>query len=153
MDQPIPDQETLAARLEEDASQFFRLFDGVAVYDKPGAIGEWSLRDLMAHIVSWHEECLWALRSTVDGTYERRDYSDFDKLNAEMLPKYEGLGAEELRRRMESTARELVAQIRGIPEDLWQSTPRLAAWVNTTAIGHYEEHAGDVRAARGGEPA
>lgn len=141
----IPDKETLATRVEEESRKIFELFDAVADPDRPRAIGDWSVRDLMAHILSWHEECLWAIRSTMDGTYERRDYSDFDKVNAELLPRYQGRSATELRAQMESTAAEIAELIRQVPDDLWHSKRRLSAWPDMTIVGHYAEHVDDLK--------
>jgi hypothetical protein len=151
MSDEIPKKEELATRVEKESRNIFELFDSIADPERPRTVGDWSVRDLMAHVLSWHDECLWAFKSTLDGTYERRDFSDFDKVNAELLPRYDGQTARELRVRLETTAAEIADQIRKIPEDLWQSKRRLSAWVETTVVGHYAEHAEDLEKVEKGD--
>lgn len=148
MSDEIPNKEALATRVENESRTIFELFDSIEDPDRPRTVGEWSVRDLMAHVLSWHDECLWAFRSTIEGNYERRDFSDFDKVNAELLPRYEGQTAQELRQKLESTAADIAAQIREVPDDLWQTKRRLSAWVETTVVGHYAEHVDDLRKVR-----
>lgn len=139
----IRERKSLADEIEHEAPKFFELFDRINDLNEI-KVGKWSVRDLMAHVVSWHDECLWALRSTMDGTYERRDYSDFDKVNAELVPRYAGMGAEVLRERMKKSADEIVELIRNIPDDLWNEKPRLSAWATMVTLTHYEEHKEDL---------
>lgn len=141
----IRERKSLADEIEQESAKFFKLFDRIADPNDANTVGEWSVRDLMAHVVSWHDECLWALRSTMEGTYERRDYSDFDKVNAELVPRYKGIGAEELRERMKTSADEIVELIRIIPDELWNAKPRLSAWATMVTLTHYEEHQEDLR--------
>lgn len=144
-------REELATLVEKRGGEFYALFDGEADLEVPKRIGEWSLRDLLAHMVAWNEECLWAIRSSIEGNYERRDYSDVNQWNAGAVDKFRGLDGAEMLVRARETMKGIAASVRQIPEDLWQSKRRLQVWPWNTTIRHYEEHEADVRRVIGGD--
>lgn len=146
-----PDEAALS--VERSLQEFERLFRGAdaGTLERPNAVGEWSLRDLLTHVIAWHEECLWAVRSTAEGTYERRDYSDVDGWNAEAVSRYAGLPAGEVIDRLGSSGRAIAAELRKIDHELWTAKARLERWVAASTVGHYLEHQEDVRRAISGE--
>lgn len=141
----------LAGLVEKKGGEFFALFDGETDLEAPNTIGEWSLRDLLAHLLAWNEECLWAIRSTIEGDYERRDYSDVNKWNAAAVDKFRGVNGTEMLARAREATKGIAASVRQIPEELWQTKRRLVLWPWNTTIRHYAEHEADVRAVMGGD--
>lgn len=115
-----------------------------AVLRKPLATGEWTLRDLLSHMLFWQHECLWALRSTLNGTYERRDYSDTDKVNAAGVEALKNVGPLEIVEQLRTSGLDIIEAIQMIPEELWEQKERLSAWVHGTIVAHYDEHFSDI---------
>lgn len=144
-------REELASLVEKRGGEFFALFDAETDLEAPNTIGEWSLRDLLAHILAWNEECLWAIRATIEGKYERRDYSPVDVWNAAAVEKLRGVNGAEMLARARETTNRIASSVRQIPEDLWRTKRRVQLWPWNTTIRHYEEHEADIRALSGGD--
>lgn len=143
------DREALASQIDQKVDEFADLVAKTKNIDAPEAVGDWSLRDMLAHIVAWHEECLWAIRSTIEGSYERRNYQDVNGWNANALARYEGISGTELLERARSTGHEVASNLREVPEELWVAKRRLETWPLESTIRHYQEHEEDVRQAIG----
>ena len=56
-------KEQVLTRMEKEWRVFLDSFAGLAdnVLMESGAVGHWSIRDLLAHIATWEEEALKAL--------------------------------------------------------------------------------------------
>lgn len=143
------EREALAAQTLAGIEKLEKMLMGAdeALLGKPDAVGDWSVRDLLSHMVFWHNECLWAIESTLRGTYERRDYSDVDAVNARAVEQMAAVGAPELVEKLISTGREIAARTQEIPEDVWAAKARLKAWVHRTTVHHYQDHEADIRTA------
>lgn len=120
----------------------------VAILEKPLTIGEWSVRDLMSHLIFWQDECAWVFTSTLDGTYERRDYSASNDINAEAVRRYAHLSTDETLESIRSTGLRVADLIDEVDDDLWEKRKnRLAGWVEATIPKHYSEHESDLEVA------
>ncbi|MEO7803102.1 MAG: maleylpyruvate isomerase N-terminal domain-containing protein [Actinomycetota bacterium] len=139
-------KEELCARVTREVAEMASRLEGVdeELFLKPVGTGEWTLRDLLSHLLFWQKECLWALKSTLEGTYERRDYSDVDKTNAAGVESLKDLKPLEVIAQLKASGVDIAETIKIIPEDLWETKPRLAAWVHGSVTHHYEEHTPDI---------
>lgn len=106
--------------------------------------GGWSPAQLLAHVVAWHEECLWALRATIEGNYERRDYSDVDDWNRRAVERFSGSTGRELLEKATETNRLIAETLREVPLSLWEAKPRVREWAVATTVRHYAEHLEDL---------
>ena len=139
-----------AARIRQLVEQFHRRLSSIdiAALEKPQTIGEWSIRDLIAHLIFWQDECAWVFTSTVDGSYERRDYSASGDVNAEAVRRYAHLSTDEALESIRSTGLRVADLIEEVDEDLWEERKnRLAGWVEATIPKHYSEHEADLEVA------
>lgn len=143
-------REDFASLIDDKVDEFFDRISVVADLERANTVGEWSIRDMLAHVVAWHEECLWAIRSTQQGSYERRDYSNVDAWNAGAVAKLAGLSGADLLEKARVTGHEIARMVGAIPDELWEAKRRLYTWPYASTIRHYEEHESDVRSAMKG---
>ena len=114
---------------------------------KPGAVGEWSVRDIIAHIATWEEEALKALPIIVVGGRLPRYASQggIDTFNARQQEAKSHLSLERLRLEMDATHHRLLALLDRVPESAYASEGRFLKRLRLDAYGHWRLHAEDVR--------
>src|SRR5438270_12250720 len=80
---------------------------------EPGAMGTWSVKDILAHVSTWEEEALKYLPLILTGgrppRYSR--YGGIDAFNAEMTEQKRGLAPCDLMRQLHETHRRLLDSI------------------------------------------
>jgi uncharacterized protein (TIGR03083 family) len=121
----------------------------------PELAGQWSIKDLLAHL-GWWEEWIVGVYATLlrgEAPYARPlDKKAVDDLNAQALAKSHDRPLAEVRRREEEAYRNLLSAVEKAPEaDLfapgrfaWLQGETLAEWIVNNAYGHYDEHLVDV---------
>jgi mycothiol maleylpyruvate isomerase-like protein len=143
----------------EDERDAWRSYEALAALsdeqlERPveGAHG-WSGRDLIAHLVGWHEITLDIARElAVDETSRSRERIDReweargDDWNADILATWAALPMDEVRRRMSSVPGELRGYLTVIPETRWLKHPTHFESFLDVTIDHYDEHAKDLEA-------
>lgn len=89
----------LLEALESSHEQFMTLIDGVAPDDlvRPGAVGEWSVKDIMSHLLIWEAETIklmyMARLNRKPGTAHFKTLSD-DEQNAIWYEQFKDRGYE-----------------------------------------------------------
>lgn len=121
---------------------------------EPGAIGEWSVRDLLAHVTTWEEEALKALPVILQGGKLPRYASQggIDAFNARQQEAKRGLSLERLRMEMDATHQRLLGVLDRTAESAYAKEGRFLRRLRLDTYGHWRLHAADVRrwrAARG----
>jgi hypothetical protein len=113
----------------------------------------WSGRDLIAHLVGWHELALDVARElAVDEkspTHDRinREWdARGDDWNAEIIAAWAALPMDEVRRRMRSVPGELRGYMTVIPETRWLKHPSHFELFLDVTLDHYDEHRDDLEA-------
>ena len=141
-------------RLDRAWQDFLASYSGLTDEEmlRPGVTGQWSVRDLIAHITWWEEEALRHLPLVREGRRPPRysvKYGGIDAFNALKTEERRDLPlAEVLRRRDEVHAR-LVAYVRAAPEELYVRETRFRRRLRLDTYGHYPLHAAAIRAWRG----
>ena len=131
--------------------------DEVAL-DRKGVIGDWSIKNVLAHIAAWEAWVVEALptRMTTGATPEdfRQRAADEDRFNAEEVAEREELTPDEQLMELERTRAELLAYVRGLdavvlartqPWDTWEGT--LPEYLLEALRDHEAEHVEVLRAA------
>lgn len=121
---------------------------------EPGAVGEWSVRDLIAHVTTWEEEALKALPVILQGGKLPRYASQggIDAFNARQQEAKRTLSLERLRTEMDAVHQHLLALLDRTAESAYAEEGRFLRRLRLDAYGHWRLHAADVRrwrAARG----
>ena len=113
----------------------------------PGVTGEWSVRDILAHVAVWDAVVLEVLPGILEtGRHPEDDEtSDLDTFNARMTEEKRGLSLDQVRRELEQSHQRVLDYLRGAtPEEVAANEPfrdRLAA----DTWDHYPEHTAAIR--------
>lgn len=118
---------------------------------QPGVVGDWSVRDLLAHISWWEEEALKHLPTILEGKRPPRysvTYGGIDAFNAQMTERMNGLTLGEVRRKAQETHQRLLAYLGTIPEEQFTTETRFRRRLKLDTYGHYPIHTEAIRAWR-----
>jgi uncharacterized protein (TIGR03083 family) len=114
----------------------------------PGVTGDWSIRDLIAHVTWWDEESIKHLPVVLAGQRLAR-YSDvyggIDAFNALMTRQKAGLSLDEVRATFVETHARLVHYLLGLDPLEWVGNPRFRHRLKMDTWSHYPIHEADIR--------
>ena len=129
-----------------------------ATLDRKGVVGEWSIKNILAHIAAWEDWVVQALPVRVSTGVTPEDFrqraEDEDRFNAEEVAEREELTPDEQLMELERTRAELLAYLasldaavltRAHPWDTWAGT--LPEYVLEALRDHEAEHVEVLRAA------
>jgi hypothetical protein len=117
----------------------------------PGVTGQWSVRDIIAHVTWWEEEALKHLPLIREGGRPPRysvKYGGIDAFNALMTEQRRHLSLAAVLRRRDEVHERLVEQVRRAPEELFVRETRFRRRLRLDTYGHYPIHARAIRAWR-----
>jgi hypothetical protein len=115
---------------------------------EPGVAGDWSVRDVLAHVHTWQEEALVHLPEIAAGRTPGRYSATFggiDAFNALMAERNRNLSLAGVGRRLEDAERLLVELIERTPEHLLGAETRFHRRLRLDTYGHYRLHAQGIR--------
>lgn len=109
--------------------------------------GDWSVRDILGHIVGWHHE--------MDGVLERIsrgekpvpdgvDYNDPDPWNAKFAETWQSASPQAVVEELTASKDLFVKAAKLVPEDRFEEGRSAARIVQATGFGHYKEHAPEI---------
>jgi hypothetical protein len=143
----------LLSKLEKEWTDFHNSYDGLTDVQllKPGATGDWSVRDLIVHVSWWEAEALEHLPQILEGMSPPR-YSDLyggiDEFNASMRDQKRSLTLAEVHEEALETHRRLVEYIHSVPDEQITQGERFVRRLRLDTYSHYPLHARMVRAWR-----
>jgi DinB superfamily len=114
----------------------------------PGVTGEWSVRDILAHVTTWEEEALTHLPLILEGGTPPRysvRYGGIDAFNTRMTEQKASLSLAAVRGQLDETHRRLIDFVRRTPEDQWSRESRFRRRLRLDTYGHYLLHAEAIR--------
>ena len=106
---------------------------------EPGVVGDWSLKDLLAHVSTWEEETLKALPMLIEGK-RPVGYHGIDRFNAEQQKLWRDLPLGEVRKRLGEMHRRLLAYLAVVPEEHFSRETRVRHRLRLDTYRHYREH-------------
>lgn len=114
---------------------------------EPGVTGDWSVKDIIAHVITWEEEALTYLPviAAGGGTPRYAAAGGIDAFNAHMTERKRGLSLAEVLARQEDTHRRLIAYIQSVPDDLFTRETRFRRRLRLDTYSHYPLHAAAIR--------
>lgn len=118
---------------------------------EPGVVGSWSVRDLLAHITTWEQECLQALAVIRRGGRlpRYRDlYGGIHAFNKLMTERKAGLTLPEVREQAAQVHADLLAAVRSLSEAEAGANTRVYKRLRVDTWEHYPEHTQAIRAWR-----
>jgi hypothetical protein len=146
-------RQQLLHKLEKAWADFKESYTGLteAQMLEPGITGDWSVRDLVAHVSWWEEEALMHLPHILSGKRSRRYsvlYGGIDAFNALMRDQKSSLSLVEVLKEAAETHQRLVEYINGIPEEQIGLEERFRRRLRLDTYSHYPMHARAIRAWR-----
>jgi len=129
-----------------------------AALDRKGVVGDWSVKNVLAHIAAWEAWVVEAFpaRMTTGATPEdfRQRAADEDRFNAEEIAEREELTPDEQLMELERTRAELLAYVRSLDTDVLERTQPWDSWAGSlpeylleALRDHEAEHVAVLRAA------
>jgi hypothetical protein len=118
---------------------------------EPGITGDWSVKDIIAHVTWWEQEALIHLPVILEGGRPARysvTYGGIDAFNALRLEQKRPLCLAEVLKQQEETHRRLIAYIQSVPEDQLTRETRFRRRIRLDTYGHYPEHGEAIRSWR-----
>ena len=115
---------------------------------EPGVAGEWSVKDIIAHVSWWEEEALRHLPSIIAGERPPRYstiYGGIDAFNAMMAEQKRDLSLSDVLSQQDDTHRRLVEFILSVSEDQFTRETRLRRRLRLDTYGHYPIHTTSIR--------
>lgn len=121
-----------------------------------GVTGNWSARDIIAHVTWWEEEALKHMPLIREGGRPPRysvKYGGIDAFNALMTEKRRHLPLAEVLRQHDEIYERLIEYVSAAPEELFTRETRFRRRLKLDTYGHYPVHTKAIREWRAtGEP-
>jgi hypothetical protein len=131
-----------------------------ATLDRKGVVGEWSIKNVLAHLAAWEDWVVQALPVRIQTGKTPQDFraraADEDRFNAEEVAEREELTPDEQLIELERTREALIAYLRTLdgaalarrrPWAGWEGT--LPEYLLASLRDHEAEHVEELRAAIG----
>jgi hypothetical protein len=151
----------LLAALKDSHERLLRSLEGLSPEEmlEPGVVGDWSIKDILAHLSRWEAELvklLWQARQGIQPTGLLTDESPVDEVNARWYQEdqarpldriqedFNGVREQTIRRLDYFTDRDLNDPIRYS----WLGSQPLWEWVASESFEHDDEHLEQIRAWR-----
>ncbi len=114
---------------------------------EPDVMGDWSVKDILAHVTTWEEEALKYLPLIITGGRPPRyiQYGGIDAFNAQMTEQKRGLALSEVLKQLDETHRRLIDYIRSVPEEHFTRETRFRHRLRLDTYSHYPMHAKAIR--------
>ena len=148
--------EKLLHRLDTAWMAFMQSYAGLtdAQLMEPGVTGDWSVRDIIAHVTTWEEEALKHLPLIIAGGRPPRyaTYGGIDAFNALMIARRREQSLLEVRQQLVATHHRLLDFIRGAPDEQFSRETRARRRLRLDTYGHYPLHTEMIRAWRERRP-
>jgi uncharacterized protein (TIGR03083 family) len=123
----------------------------------PGANGDWSIKDIVAHLTVWQHVLLRRLQAAARHETPARELlaeeKDIDDMNARFYAENRDRPAAEVYDDFRASYHEIVAQVQSLPDtDLfeagrfaWTQDSALCQYVADNTYEHYDEHLPSIR--------
>ena len=144
------DRSHLLKRLEEAWNALQASYAGLSDSEmlELGVTGDWSIKDIIAHVTAWEEESLAHLPLVLAGGKPPRysvTYGGIDAFNAQMTEQKRSLSLPEVLRQRDDVHRRLIAFIEGVSEDQFIRETRFRRRLRLDTYHHYPIHAEAIR--------
>jgi cobalamin-dependent methionine synthase I len=114
------------------------------LFNEPGTFNEWSLRDLLAHLIGWERKS----GAILAGTEQVSSYSEeeVNEINARLIREITTRGKGELIAELEQARARVIELLKRVPEAKWGPDKLLARWLPECTYAHEEGHRRKIEA-------
>ncbi len=139
-------REQLVEKMERAWGELMQSYAGLSEIQmvEQGVVGDWSVKDVLAHVTTWEEEALTHLPHILAGETPPRysvTYGGVDAFNALMTERKRELSLEEVLRQLDETHARIMAYVGAAPEELLTTETRFRRRIRLDTYGHYRGHA------------
>jgi hypothetical protein len=112
-----------------------------------GVMGDWSVKDILAHVTTWEEEALRYLPLIIKGETPPRytQYGGIDAFNAQMTEQKRDLELSDVLRQLDETHRRVIDYLQNVPEEHFTRETRFRHRLRLDTYSHYPLHARAIR--------
>jgi hypothetical protein len=144
------DKQQLLKQLDKSWAAIKESYAGLsdALMTEPGVTGDWSVKDILAHITTWEEEALKYLPLIIKGSRPPRysvNYGGINAFNAQMTEHKRRLPLSDVLKQLDETHRRLIDYIHQAPEDQFTRETRFRHRLRVDTYSHYPKHARAIR--------
>src|SRR5438552_18325393 len=123
------DKQQLLKRLEKAWATIKESYAGLSDSQmmEPDVMGNWSVKDILAHVTTWEEEALKYLPLIITGGSPPRyiQYGGIDAFNAQMTEQKRNLVLSEVLKQLDERHYRLIDYIQNVHEEDFTREPRL----------------------------
>ena len=115
---------------------------------EPGVVGDWSVKDIIAHVTWWEEEALRHLPLIMAGGRPPRysvTYGGIDAFNATMSERKRDVPLSDVLTQQNDTHQRLIDFIQSVPEDQFVRDTRFRRRLRLDTYSHYPMHTNAIR--------
>jgi hypothetical protein len=138
-------RQQLINKLEQTWALFKAAYAGLTdeQLTETGVTGDWSVKDILAHVSWWEEEALKYLPHILEGGRLPRYsvlYGGIDAFNAQMTELKRRLTLSEVQEQLDETHRRLIVYLYSVPEGQFASETRFRRRLRLDTYSHYPIH-------------
>ena len=143
--------------LKDSHTRFLEAVEGLSLeeLETPGVIGEWSVKDVIAHVSNWEAELiklLWQANQGQKPTTVHFSNRSFDEINQKWRESYEDREVERVLADFEAVYKQLIRRVNSFSDkDLtnpkrfsWLRDQPLWKWIAESSFEHEEEHISQI---------
>ncbi len=143
------DKQRLLINLDRAWTAFKESYAGLSAsrLTEPGVTGDWSVKDILAHVTTWEGEALTHLPLIIAGGRSPRyvRVGGIDAFNARMTEEKRGLSLPEVLRQLDDTHGRLIDFIQRTPHAQFTGDTRFRRRLRLDTYSHYSKHAASMR--------
>ena len=150
-------REDVRESLARERRKLLAALDGLSEEEmaRPGAVGRWSVRDVLAHILAWEDEAVTRLELlAADRPQDFARITNEEELeawNAGAHERYAGLALAEVMRRLEDVQGRILVGLDSLSDERLgtdEGPVPVGNWLPECTYAHEEEHCADILAWR-----
>jgi uncharacterized damage-inducible protein DinB len=150
-------REDVRESLARERGKLLAALDGLSEEEmaRPGAVGRWSVRDVLAHILAWEDEAVTRLELLA--AERPQDFTritteeELEAWNAGAHERYAGLALAEVMRRLEEVQGRILVGLDSLSDERLRTDEGpvpVHHWLPECTYAHEEEHCADILAWR-----
>lgn len=115
---------------------------------EPGVTGDWSIKEIIAHVTAWEKEALKMLPLIQKGQRPPRYkdlYGGIDAFNAQKAAASQSLSLSQVLQQAQETHQRLVDYIQQVPDELFTRDTPFRRRLRLDTYSHYQEHTSAIR--------
>ena len=151
-----PSREEIIQRIEAAHDHFVSALTGLTPEQmlEPGAVGFWSVKDVLAHLIFWNVFPVEEIEGALNGeTFPHPQETD-DEINARSVAKHRTSSLAAVREDFETTYEHILETVRELPDEAFKPDGRFEQALGDTVNGalanntyeHWPVHEAQIRA-------